>query len=89
MPTFESGAADDARVPGMLVTGVAVRGFRNLSAQEVDLGDGLTLLWGVNGAGKTNLLEAVCVALSGHSCRTRNEREMVSSASASPGWRWR
>ena len=66
VPTFESAAADDARVPGMLVTGVAVRGFRNLSAQEVDLGDGLTLLWGANGAGKTNLLEAVCVAL----CRT-------------------
>ncbi len=61
----------------MSVGSASVLGFRNLSDQEVDLGEGLTLLWGVNGAGKTNLLEAVCVALSGHSCRTRNEREMV------------
>ena len=52
-------------------------GFRNLAAQELELGDGLTLLWGANGAGKTNLLEALCLALAGHSCRTRTEREAI------------
>jgi DNA replication and repair protein RecF len=61
----------------MRITRVRVLGFRNLVAQELELGDGLTLLWGPNGAGKTNVLEAVCLALSGHSCRTRNEREAI------------
>jgi DNA replication and repair protein RecF len=56
---------------------VSVVGLRNLVAQELDLADGLTLLWGPNGAGKTNLLEAVCLALSGRSCRTRNQREAI------------
>jgi DNA replication and repair protein RecF len=32
---------------------------------------------GANGAGKTNLLEAVYFGCTGHSCRTNNERELV------------
>jgi len=61
----------------MNVARIAVLGFRSLVDQELDLGEGMTLLWGPNGAGKTNMLEALCVALSGHSCRTRNEREAI------------
>ncbi len=61
----------------MLVTRLRVLGFRNLRAQEVELGPRITLLWGPNGAGKTNLLEALCLALTGRSCRTRNERETI------------
>jgi DNA replication and repair protein RecF len=52
-------------------------GFRNLASQEIELGGGITLLWGPNGAGKTNVLEAAAIALSGRSCRTRNEREAI------------
>jgi hypothetical protein len=51
-------------------------GVRNLRAEEIELG-GLTLLWGPNGAGKTSVLEAICLALSGRSCRTRRDREVV------------
>ena len=40
----------------MVVESVGVRGFRNLVDCEVELGPGLNLLWGANGAGKTNLL---------------------------------
>jgi DNA replication and repair protein RecF len=61
----------------MNVARITVLGFRSLADQELELGEGMTLLWGPNGAGKTNLLEALCVALSGHSCRTRNEREAI------------
>src|SRR5262245_566742 len=61
----------------MNVARIAVLGFRNLAESEIELGEGMTLLWGPNGAGKTNVLEALCMALSGHSCRTRNERETV------------
>src|SRR3954454_25207615 len=61
----------------MPVERLAVRGFRNLATQGVELSGGISLLWGPNGAGKTNALEALCLALSGRSCRTRNEREAI------------
>jgi DNA replication and repair protein RecF len=61
----------------MRVTRLRVLGFRNLRAQEVELGPGITLLWGPNGAGKTNLLEALFVGLAGSSCRTRRDREAL------------
>jgi DNA replication and repair protein RecF len=61
----------------MAVRRLELRGFRNLVPQELELEDGVTLLWGPNGAGKTNVLEALCTALSGRSCRTRNERETI------------
>jgi DNA replication and repair protein RecF len=61
----------------MSVTRVRVCGFRNLAAQEIELGGRMTLLWGPNGAGKTNVIEAICVALAGLSPRTRNERELI------------
>jgi DNA replication and repair protein RecF len=61
----------------VVVESVGVRGFRNLAEFEVELGSGLNLLWGANGAGKTNLLEATYVALAGRSCRTRDDRETI------------
>src|SRR2546423_2795734 len=61
----------------MLVTRIRVLGFRNLRAQEVELGPRIALLWGPNGSGKTNLLEALYTALAGRSCRTRTEREAI------------
>jgi DNA replication and repair protein RecF len=61
----------------MHVPEVRVLGFRNLAAQRLELDEAVTLLWGPNGAGKTNVLEAICAALTGHSCRTRNDREML------------
>ena len=37
----------------------------------------MTLLHGANGAGKTNLLEALYMGLAGRSCRTRADRETI------------
>ena len=59
------------------VESLAVRGFRNLAAAQIPLGDGVNLVWGPNGTGKTNLLEAIYTALAGRSCRTRNDREAI------------
>ena len=61
----------------MRVTALRTLGFRNLAPAQLRLGEGITLLWGPNGAGKSNALEALCLALSGRSCRTRNEREAI------------
>jgi DNA replication and repair protein RecF len=59
------------------VTRLAVRDFRNYERADVELGPGLNVAVGSNGAGKTNLLEALYVGLTGRSCRTKNDRELV------------
>ena len=64
-----------------LATRLRLRDFRNYDRAELALGAGLTVIVGPNGAGKTNLLEGLYFGLTGRSCRTSNEREMVRSGS--------
>jgi DNA replication and repair protein RecF len=54
-----------------------LRDFRSYEHARLRLGDGVTVISGRNGAGKTNLLEALYFACTGRSCRTANEREVV------------
>lgn len=61
----------------MRVASVTLRDFRNYERAAIDLSPGLTVVHGSNGAGKTNLLEAVYFGCVGQSCRTSNERELV------------
>jgi DNA replication and repair protein RecF len=61
----------------MLVKRLTLRNFRSYESLDVTLGAGLTVVWGRNGVGKTNLLEALYFACTGRSCRTSNEREVV------------
>ena len=61
----------------MQVARLRLRDFRGYAAAEVRLGPGLTVVHGRNGAGKTNLLEALYFGCTGRSCRTSNERELV------------
>src|SRR5687767_9777506 len=61
----------------MRVVSLKTLGFRNLAPGEVELGEGVTLLHGANGAGKTNILEALYMGLAGRSCRTRADRETI------------
>jgi DNA replication and repair protein RecF len=56
---------------------IRLRDFRNYEAADVRLADGLTVVAGANGAGKTNLLEAVYFGCTARSPRTSNERELV------------
>jgi DNA replication and repair protein RecF len=56
---------------------VRVRDFRSYEAAEAQLGEGLTVVHGANGAGKTNLLEALYFGCTARSFRTANERELV------------
>ncbi|MEA2285377.1 MAG: replication and repair protein RecF [Solirubrobacteraceae bacterium] len=61
----------------MLVTRLRVRDFRSYASADVALGERLTVVHGANGAGKTNLLEALYFGCTGRSCRTSAEREVV------------
>jgi len=61
----------------MKVTRLTLRDFRSYEAAELRPGPGLTVITGRNGAGKTNLLEALYFACTARSCRTGNEREVV------------
>src|SRR5919112_1434013 len=61
----------------MKVLRLSLRDFRSYEAAELRPGAALTVVAGRNGAGKTNLLEALYFACTGRSCRTANEREVV------------
>ena len=47
------------------------------SGRRCGSGPAITVVAGRNGAGKSNLLEAIYFACTGRSCRTSNERECV------------
>jgi DNA replication and repair protein RecF len=61
----------------MPVTRIGLRSFRSYDRAELQLGGAVTVITGENGAGKTNLLEALYFGCTGRSCRTTNERDVV------------
>jgi DNA replication and repair protein RecF len=61
----------------VVVSHVLLRDFRSYGRQELDLAAGFVLVVGANGAGKTNLLEAVHVGSQGFSFRTRRDSTAV------------
>ena len=54
-----------------------LRHFRNYPFLEFEPSPGITVLYGQNGAGKTNLLEAMHLLSLGRSHRTPTDREMI------------
>ena len=65
----------------MILRCLIVERFRNLARIDLDLSEGVTLFWGQNAQGKTNLLEAVHYLATGRSFRTRLDRECLPWAS--------
>jgi DNA replication and repair protein RecF len=61
----------------VIVRTLALRDFRGYERAEVELGSRLTIVTGDNGAGKTNLLEALYFACVGRSCRTRVDAQAI------------
>jgi len=59
------------------VVRLTVRDFRGYPEATAGFGEGVTVITGANGAGKTNLIEALYFGCTGRSCRTTNEREVV------------
>ena len=61
----------------MRMTGLRLRDFRGYHQVMLSPPEGVTVLVGENGAGKTNLLEAVHLCCVGRSHRTANDKEMI------------
>jgi len=61
----------------LLLRDIRVRGWRNLADQKLVLGERVTVLFGQNGQGKSNLLEAAYYALTFRSFRTSAVADLV------------
>jgi DNA replication and repair protein RecF len=61
----------------VLVTALEARPLRSLAQARIALAPGVVSLVGPNGVGKTNLLEALCFALTGRSFRTSDRRDLI------------
>jgi DNA replication and repair protein RecF len=68
----------------VLLLDVQVRGFRNLLEQRVALGRHTTVLFGANGQGKTNFLEACYLLCTLRPLRAQKLRELVRIGSEQP-----
>ena len=67
----------------MHFTRIKLQQFRNYPSLDLALHPGTTVLYGANGSGKTNLLEAMHLLSLGRSHRTMQDREMVAAESES------
>lgn len=61
----------------MIAKQLQLRNFRSYERTEVTLGERVSVVVGDNGAGKTNLLEALYTGLVGRSCRTRVDAQTI------------
>lgn len=61
----------------MRLATLELEGFRNFAHARLELGDGFTVLWGHNGAGKTNIIEAIYLLATLRSFRTNDLGALV------------
>jgi DNA replication and repair protein RecF len=61
----------------LLLERLRLRNFRTYESLDLRLSPGVTVLYGANGAGKTNVLEAIFVLATTKSFRTRTDRELI------------
>ena len=64
----------------MIIQSLKLRDFRNYRELEITPHPGVNILFGQNGSGKTNLLEAIHYCALGRSHRTSQDKEVVSKA---------
>lgn len=74
--------AGRAPAPRVRVTGLKLTDFRNYSALALEFGPGPVVFTGENGAGKTNLLEALSLLSPGRGLRRAPLSEMARAGSA-------
>ena len=70
------------QVSAIRVTNLSLTHFRNYESLAFEPAEGVTLLAGSNGQGKTNLLESLYVLATGHSHRADTDRETIGWSAA-------
>ena len=65
----------------MNLESISISNFRNIASLAIELHRGVNILYGNNGSGKTNLLEAIFVLCLGRSHRAASETVMVNNDS--------
>lgn len=61
----------------MYIKNLLLKNFRNYGDERIEFSDGLNVLFGKNGQGKTNCAEAVFYLCTGTSPRTRREKQLI------------
>ncbi len=61
----------------MIIKSLKIQNFRNISKKEFAFSDGVTVIFGKNTSGKTNILEAIYLLSTGKSFRATREDEMI------------
>ncbi len=61
----------------MIIKNFSLYNFRNYNEQKIDFQQGINLLIGSNGQGKTNILEGINYLLTGKSYRVKQENELI------------
>jgi DNA replication and repair protein RecF len=73
----------------LAVEALSVRGLRNLTSVDLELGARLNVVFGDNGQGKTNLLEAVYILATSRSFRTSKLSELMGGSGSAASVRAR
>ena len=61
----------------MILKELTLRSFRNYNENTFEFSKHINILYGINGCGKTNILEAIYILGNGISFRTRLDRELI------------
>ena len=83
---MEKQQAVELHAPKAWLTGLSVRDFRNYDACRIDIEASNILLLGENGAGKTNLMEAVSLLAPGRGLRRARAEHLPREGSGGQQW---
>ena len=67
----------------MAIQDLQLVSFRNHDQKEFKFIQGLTVIWGENGSGKTSVLEAIHILSYGKSFRTHKQRDLIKNSESS------
>ncbi len=70
----------------MIVTRAGFANFRNIESLEVSFSDGVNVLWGMNGQGKSNILEGIYYFARGRSFRAATDRDLIRFGTDAAVW---
>ena len=67
----------------MAISKLSLFSFRNHEKKEITFSEGITVIWGENGSGKTSLLEAIYILSLGKSFKTHKQSSIIKKGHSS------